>query len=129
MIAVCITTYNHEAFIAQAIGSVLAQVCDEPLRLYIGDDASTDATGTLCAAYAATDARIVYIRREQNMGLVSNTIDLYRRILSDGCEYIAILIAVWHGFWYTNCVLRPNCLLCRRKTVVQAGKVSRMEPL
>jgi len=91
MIAVCITTYNQEAFIAQAIESVLAQVCDEPLRLYIGDDASTDGTQAVCERFVATDARIVYIRREQNMGLVSNTIDLYRRILSDGCEYIAML--------------------------------------
>ena len=91
MIAVCITTYDHEAFIAQAIESVLAQQCEEPLRIYIGDDASTDGTRTVCERYAAEDERIVYVRRSENLGLVNNTIDLYRRIIADGCEYVAML--------------------------------------
>lgn len=91
MIAVCIATYNHELFIAEAIESVLSQVCDEPMRVYIGDDASTDATETICEQYARQDERIVYIRRRQNKGLTSNTIDLYRRILADGADYIAML--------------------------------------
>ena len=91
MIAVCIATYNHEAFIAQAIESVLAQVCDEPLHIYIGDDASTDGTQTVCERFAKKDDRIVYVRRKKNVGLVANTIDLYRRIMVDGCEYIAML--------------------------------------
>jgi len=91
MIAVCITTYNHEAFIAQTIESVLTQQCDEPIRIYIGDDASTDRTRAICENYAAYHPQICYIRREQNMGLVDNTIDLYRRIMADGCDYIAML--------------------------------------
>lgn len=91
MIAVCIVTYNHERYIAQCIDSVLMQVCDEPLRIYIGDDASVDNTGQICRQYAAKDERIVYCRREKNMGLVDNTLDLYRRIMEDGCEYIAML--------------------------------------
>lgn len=91
MIAVCIATYNHEAFIAQAIESVLMQQCDEPIRIYIGDDASTDGTEAICKQYAEKDTRIVYIRRVKNMGLVANTIDLYRHIIADGCEYIAML--------------------------------------
>ena len=90
MIAVCITTYNQQSFIAQAIDSVLAQQCDEPIRIYIGDDASTDGTTAVCERYAAHQ-QIRYIRRERNMGLVNNTIDLYRRIMADGCEYIAML--------------------------------------
>lgn len=91
MTAVCIATYNHESFIAQAIESVLAQTCDEPVRIYIGDDASTDGTGAICERYAAQDKRIVYVRRPQNIGLAANTIDLYRRVMADGCEYIAML--------------------------------------
>lgn len=91
MIAVCIATYNQEAYIGQAIESVQAQVCNVPIRIYIGDDASTDGTQTVCEQYAAEDPRIVYVRRKSNMGLTDNTIDLYRRILTDGCEYIAML--------------------------------------
>lgn len=91
MTAVCIATYNHEAFIGQAIESVLSQQCDEALRIYIGDDASTDKTQSICERYAARDARIVYVQREKNLGLTSNTLDLYRRIMADGAEYIAML--------------------------------------
>lgn len=91
MIAVCIATYNHESFIAQCIESVLTQVCDDPIRIYIGDDSSTDGTSLICRRYIEKDERIVYIRREKNIGLVGNTIDLYRRIMADGCEYIAML--------------------------------------
>ena len=91
MIAVCIATYNQESFIAQAVESALMQVCDQPIRIYIGDDASTDGTQAVCERYAAQDKRIVYVRREKNMGLVDNTIDLYRRIIADGCSYIAML--------------------------------------
>ena len=91
MIAVCITTYNHASFIAEAIESVLAQECDEPVRIYVGDDASTDGTETVCRRLAAQDDRIVYIRRPENVGLVRNTIDLYRRIMADGAEYITML--------------------------------------
>ena len=91
MIAVCIATYNQEAYIAQAVESVLMQVCDEPLRIYIGDDASTDGTSAICERLAATDNRIRYYRRTQNMGLVNNTLELYRQIMADGCEYIAML--------------------------------------
>lgn len=91
MIAVCITTYNQEAFIAQAIESVLAQKCDEPIRIYIGDDASSDGTQAICERHAQQDKRIIYVRRENNSGLTNNTIDLYRRIIADDCEYIAML--------------------------------------
>lgn len=104
MIAVCITTYNHEAFIAQAIESVLVQQCDEPIRIYIGDDSSVDNTQTICEHYAAKDKRIVYIRQEKNIGLVANTIDLYRRITADKCDYIAMLDG--DDYWTDECKLQ-----------------------
>ena len=104
MIAVCITTYNHEAFIAQAIESVLMQQCDEPIRVYIGDDSSGDDTQTICEHYAARDKRIVYIRRKKNIGLVANTIDLYRRIMTDQCDYIAMLDG--DDYWTDECKLQ-----------------------
>ena len=91
MIAVCITTYNHEPYIAKAIESVIAQQCDEPLRIYIADDASTDNTELVCRSFAAKDKRIVYIRREANLGIVQNTISLYHQVIKDGCGYIAML--------------------------------------
>ena len=91
MIAVCIATYNQEHYIAQCLESVLMQQCDEPIRIYIGDDASTDGTGAICQRFVTQDKRIVYLRRARNMGISGNTLDLYRRILADGCAYIAML--------------------------------------
>ena len=91
MIAVCIATYNQEAFIAQAVASVQAQVCEEEIRIYIGDDASTDGTEAICRGLAKADERIVYVRQKKNRGLVANTIDLYRRIIADGAAFIAML--------------------------------------
>lgn len=91
MIAVCIVTYNHERFIAQAIESVRAQVCDEPICIYVGDDASSDGTAAICEKYAKEDNRVIYIRHKRNLGLTDNTLNLYRRMMADGCEYIAML--------------------------------------
>lgn len=91
MIGVCLTAYNHAAYIGQAIESVLAQVCDEEIRLYIGDDASCDATERICSQYAERDERIRYTRRVHNIGVVENTLLLYEQIRRDGGEYIAML--------------------------------------
>ena len=91
MIAVCIATYNQQSFIAQCIESVLSQLCDEPMRIYIGDDSSMDRTSAICQQYAIKDKRIAYFYRETNMGVVNNTIALYRQIMADECEYIAML--------------------------------------
>lgn len=91
MIAVCIVTYNQERFLAQAIESVQTQKCNEAIRIYVGDDASTDGTSAIGKKYAAEDDRVVYVRREKNIGLVANTLDLYRRAISDQCRYIAML--------------------------------------
>lgn len=90
MIAVCIATYNQEQYLAQAIESALSQRVDEPVRLYIGDDASTDGTAAICHRYK-DDERVIYLRHAENLGLLDNTLTIYRRIQSDGCDYIAQL--------------------------------------
>ena len=68
MITVCITTYNHESYIAQALESVLIQECDEPIRIYVGDDASTDGTAAICTRYAEQNSQMMYVRRKKNIG-------------------------------------------------------------
>lgn len=91
MIAVCITTYNHAVYIERCLQSALNQTCDDQLRIYIGDDASTDGTDKVCKRIAKTDERIHYYQRKQNVGLVENTLLLYEQIMRDGCEWIAML--------------------------------------
>lgn len=93
IIAVCITCYNHEKFIAQAIESALSQALDSfYVKIYIGEDCSPDHSRIICREYAEKyNAKIVLVENEANLGLCGNTINLFNRIISDGCQYIAML--------------------------------------
>lgn len=51
LVSVCMTTYNHEAYLAQAIESVLAQQTSFGVELVLGDDCSTDSTAAICREY------------------------------------------------------------------------------
>lgn len=91
-IGVCIVTYNEEKYIAQAIESVLEQECDAKVVAYVGNDCSSDSTGSICLDYAHRyPGRVVYIDNLHNLGLVGNTKSVLDRIVADGCEYVAML--------------------------------------
>jgi len=51
LVSVSMITYNHEAFIRQAIEGVLMQKTDFDFELVIGEDCSTDATREICFEY------------------------------------------------------------------------------
>lgn len=93
MIGVCLVTYNQEPFISQAIESVLAQKnCPYPVRIYIGNDASSDNTGEICQEFAERYSdRICLINQKVNLGLVGNTFSVLTRIREDGCKYVSML--------------------------------------
>ncbi|MES2176679.1 MAG: glycosyltransferase [Gemmatimonadota bacterium] len=61
LVSVILPVYNTEAFITEAIDSVLTQG-PEPLELIIVDDGSTDATPDIVAGYGST--AIKYARQE-----------------------------------------------------------------
>jgi len=111
MIAVCIATYNQQAYIAQAVQSALAQQCDEPVHIYIGDDASTDGTESVCRQLAADYPQIHYFRRTQNIGLVENTLLMYEQLLHDGCEWVAMLDG--DDYWTTTDKLQEQIMFLR----------------
>ena len=50
-VSVCITAYNHENFIAQAIDSVLMQQVDFDYEILVGEDESSDGTRAIVKAY------------------------------------------------------------------------------
>jgi len=86
---VLMITYNHEAYIAQAIESVLGQRTSFPVRLIVGDDHSTDSTFEIAAAYAARfPDRISASRGETNIGMNPNWARTYARC---GSKYVALL--------------------------------------
>lgn len=53
LVSVLMITHNHARFVGQAIESVLAQHMEGDIELLIGEDASSDGTGAVCAAFAS----------------------------------------------------------------------------
>lgn len=79
-ISVIVVTYNQESTIRRALDSILAQVTDADFEIVIGDDCSSDGTEAICRQYAASyPEKIVYLRREKNMGVVRNYFDCIER--------------------------------------------------
>lgn len=66
-VSIGLPVYNGGRYLVTALESMLAQSFTD-FELVISDNASTDATGEICRAYAARDQRIRYARNEQNMG-------------------------------------------------------------
>lgn len=81
-------TYNHGAYIEDAIKGILAQEVDANLKLIIGDDCSTDGTIVLLDKYEKEFPDFIkVIRRESNVGMMQNFVDVLRLCTGD---YIAI---------------------------------------
>ena len=72
-VTVALPVYNGEATIAECIDSLAAETCDS-FVVHIWDNASTDQTGEICRARAASDTRFVYHRRPENIGSERNFI-------------------------------------------------------
>lgn len=69
VVSIICMTYNHEAFIGQAMGGFLAQVADFPIEVIVHDDASTDKTPELLRAWARAypDAVFPLFQRENQL--------------------------------------------------------------
>lgn len=89
LVSVCMTTYNHEPYIARAIESVLAQQTSFGVELVLGEDCGTDRTAEICREYAAKyPDRIRLVTSPENVGWRRN----YRRTF-EACrgKYVAYL--------------------------------------
>jgi glycosyltransferase involved in cell wall biosynthesis len=67
-VSVAIITYNHGAFIAEAIESVLRQETPFDLEVVIGEDCSTDGTREILESYAGHDRRIRLLLHPHRLG-------------------------------------------------------------
>ena len=67
LVSVVLPAYNAELYIKEAIDSVLAQTFTD-FELIILNDGSTDKTEEIILSYQ--DSRIVYVKNEQNLGLI-----------------------------------------------------------
>lgn len=71
LVSVLITSYNRQAFIAEAIESVLISSFSN-FELVIVDDNSNDDTFTIAEKYAANDKRIRLFKNQKNIGQFGN---------------------------------------------------------
>lgn len=87
-VSIILPVYNGENFLQLAVDSVLAQTFTD-FELLILDNASTDATETICRNYAAQDPRIRYQRHAKNLGASMNHILGFRMAQAAYLKYIA----------------------------------------
>src|SRR4051794_25259685 len=66
-VSIGLPVYNGEAFLAEAVESLLAQTFTD-FEILLVDNASTDRTQEICRAFAARDPRVKYHRNETNIG-------------------------------------------------------------
>lgn len=84
---VVVISYNHEAYIEQAITSLVKQNFPGKLRIIIGDDASRDNTPAICQRlYQTYPDRIMLLQTERNLGMMNNFIRVIEACTAD---YIA----------------------------------------
>ena len=76
-VSIGMPVYNGERYIVEALNSILAQSFRN-FELIISDNASTDATETICRSYAEKDQRIRYHRNDRNQGAAWNFQQVFR---------------------------------------------------
>lgn len=98
LVSICIPTYNHAHFLADAIGSALSQT-ERNLEVLVVDNCSTDNTQSVVEAFCRSDVRVRYVHNPTNLGLVGNLnrcLELARGV------YIKYLLA--------DDLLEPDCV-------------------
>lgn len=74
LVSVNMLAYRHEKFIAEAIEGVIAQQCDFPIELIIGEDCSPDRTGDIVRDYQRRYPHLIRILTAQkNVGMHANS--------------------------------------------------------
>jgi glycosyltransferase involved in cell wall biosynthesis len=86
-VSAILVTYNRASLLDATIDSILSQTMAD-FELIIADDASPDRTQEVCQRWAASDSRIRYQRRPENIGMPQN---LNLGIFASTGRYVAIL--------------------------------------
>jgi glycosyltransferase involved in cell wall biosynthesis len=77
LLSVCLITYNHGKFIAEAIDSVLMQKTNFDFQLVIADDCSRDETREIIKTYKSKyPQKIQLILQDENVGAARNWMQL-----------------------------------------------------
>ena len=94
-VSVFLITYKHEAFIAQAIESILAQKTNFDFEIIIGEDLSPDGTRAICEQYAKRYPGIItLLPGDRNYGPQGNTVRTLR-----ACKGRYIALCEGDDYW------------------------------
>jgi glycosyltransferase involved in cell wall biosynthesis len=86
--SVCMVTYNHEPYIAQAIEGALHQETDFPFEIVVGEDCSTDRTGDIVAQLQREHPDTVRVTTSsQNVGSCANNLRTERACRGEFVAY------------------------------------------
>jgi len=103
---VVVFAYNHEAFIEQALNSVLSQITDFEFSIRVHDDASTDNTSAVVERVLA-DARIDWrLERAPHNRYASGIEYFHEFIAASDAEFVAFLDG--DDFWADNSKLQTQ---------------------
>ena len=111
-VSVLLLAYKHEKYIAQAIESIVAQVCSFPIEILIGEDFSDDRTYEICLEYQRRYPRVIrLISAGVNVGGCKNYLRLFSRARG---AYVAICDG--DDYWCSQTKLERQVELFRRDT-------------
>lgn len=134
-VSVLLVTYNHAAYIREAVASVLEQDLVGDLELVIGEDHSTDGTRSILEEYVRREPqRVRLFSRERNLGLSGNLRQAWTECRGD---YIAMLEG--DDYWTNRRKLakqvaamdaHPDWTMCFHRIQVtnEAGRPPFLEP-
>lgn len=95
LVSILCITYNHEAFLAKALDSFLAQRTSFSYEIVVGDDCSSDSAPRLLAEYADKNPGLIRpLWSSFNMGMVAN----FRRTL-EACRGKYIALCEGDDYW------------------------------
>ncbi len=88
-------TYNHSAYVAQAIDGILMQQADFDFELVIGEDFSTDNTRAICEDYASKYPQIIkLLPAEKNLGMMPNFVRTLK-----ACKGLYVALCEGDDYW------------------------------
>jgi glycosyltransferase involved in cell wall biosynthesis len=102
-VSVCMITFNHAAYVRQAVESVLEQDVNYPFELVIGDDCSADQTAAICRDFELSDSRVRLLPHEANLGVMPNFVRTLR-----ACEGEYIAVCEGDDYWTDPMKLRKQ---------------------
>jgi glycosyltransferase involved in cell wall biosynthesis len=89
LVSVFMVTYNHEKYVAQAIESVLGQKTNFKIKLFIGEDCSTDNTRKICMEYAKKKPALITLICTETNSIKINIANVLTACVASGAKYIA----------------------------------------